>query len=158
MRIKKLFNNESEFLDFAWKFIRPDKNKIWRDEDLPLLKPYFDFSNGINPWTEEVEKSFEHYKKCKEEYNNELVEIKDSCSYIDEYNLFNVFFLHYPFYNETEEEIIITRNDLKISEEYKEEIIFPMIFIAFILSDWDRNGNYSIAISDFVSVKDFSNT
>ncbi len=175
MRIKKLFKTESEYLDYAWSFLNFDENKIWREEDLPKLQPYFDMSNNRpdksklseTEWAV-LKESMNHYDKCKEEYADELFEIRDSISQFDIRELAEFFFLE-PIetdcwdYDEDGNEIdedgnIIpptTRESIKISEEWKHEMIFPLYFVGHINCDSDRLGKFRIGFSEFVTLKDF---
>ena len=175
MRIKKLFKTESEFLDYAWSFINFDEKKIWREEDLPKLQPYFDMYNNRpdksklseNEWAA-LKESMNHYDRCKEEYADELFEIRDSISQFDIDELSEFFFLE-PIetdcwdYDEDGNEIdedgnIIpptTRESIKISEEWKHEMIFPLYFVGHINCDSDRLGKFRIGFSEFVTFKDF---
>ena len=175
MRIKKLFKTESEYLDYAWSFINFDEKKIWREEDLPKLQPYFDMYKNRpdksklseNEWAA-LKESMNHYDRCKEEYADELFEIRDSISQFDIDELSEFFFLE-PIetdcwdYDEDGNEIdedgnIIpptTRESIKISEEWKDEIIFPLYFVGHINSDSDRLGKIRLCYSEFVTLKDF---
>jgi hypothetical protein len=175
MRIKKLFKTESEFLDYAWSFINLDENKIWREEDLPKLQPYFDMSNNRpdksklseNDWAI-LKESMNHYDKCKEEYAGELFEIRDSIAQFSTDKLAEFFFLENietSCYdtdedgNEIDEDgnIIppLSRETIKIAEDWKEEMTFPLYFVGWIDSSWDRFGSVGMAFSEFVSLKEF---
>ena len=171
MRIKKLFKTESEYLDYAWSFINFDENKIWREEDLPKLQPFFDFTENhrgdsyeLN--TEERE-SFEYYTKCKE-YADELFEIRDSIDGVRINELIEFFLLQHIDMNcyDTDEDgndidedgnIMppLSRETLKISEDWKDEMTFPLVFVGMISSSFDRYGDVRMAFSDFVSLKDY---
>ena len=175
MRIKKLFKTESEFLDYAWSFINFDENEIWREEDLPKLQPYFDMYKNRpdksklseNEWAA-LKESMNHYDRCKEEYADELFEIRDSISQFNIHELAEFFFLE-PIetvcwdYDEDGNEIdedgnIIpptTRESIKISEEWKDEMIFPLYFVGHINCESDRLGKFRIGFSEFVTLKDF---
>lgn len=168
MRIKKLFKTESEYLDYAWSFINFDENKIWREEDLPKLQPYFDMYKNRpdksklseNEWAA-LKESMNHYDRCKEEYADELFEIRDSISQFGIRELAEFFFLE-PIetdcWDYDEDGNIIpptTRESIKISEEWKDEIIFPLYFVGWIDSSWDRFGDLKVMFSEFVSLKEF---
>jgi hypothetical protein len=173
MRIKKLFKTESEYLDYAWSFINFDENKIWREEDLPKLKPFFGFEekNRGNSYelNEEEKESFEYYKKCYKEYAKDLFEIKDSIRGFPTDQLAE-FFLLEPIdmnYWDTDEDgneldedgnIMppLSRETIKISEALKEEMTFPLYFVGWIDSSWDRNGSVHVAFSEFVNLKEFN--
>lgn len=175
MRIKKLFKTESEYLDYAWSFMSFDENKIWREEDIPKLQPYFDTSNSRpdksklseNEWAT-LKESMNHYLKCKEEYADELFEIRDSISQFSMSELAN-FFLLEPIetdcwdYDEDGNEIDedgnimppTSRETIKISDDWKEEMTFPLMFVGWIDSDFDRFGKTRMAYSEFVTLKEF---
>ena len=175
MRIKKLFKTESEFLDYAWSFINLDENKIWREEDLPKLQPYFDMSNNRpdkskiseTEWAT-LRESMNHYDKCKEEYAGELFEIRDSIAQFSTDKLAEFFFLE-PIamdcydYDEDGNELDrdgnimppLSRETIKIAEDWKEEMTFPLYFVGWIDSSWDRFGSVAMAFSEFVTLKEF---
>lgn len=176
MTIKKLFNSEKEYLDYVWSFINFDANKIWREEDLPKLQPYFDLSrvepDKISHLSENekalLKKSMLHYKKCSEEYADELFEIRDIINQFDIHELADFFFLEEIVMdcydidedgNDIDEEGNImpplSRETIKISEVCKEKMTFPFYFVGYIVSDFDRYDKIRIAFSEFVSLKDF---
>lgn len=170
MRIKKLFKTESEYLDYAWSFINFDKNKIWREEDLPKLQPFFDFCDDPNkkPSLQDCKECLEFYEKCKREYADELFEIRDSIANFRIEELEEFFFLE-PIDmncwdydkdgNEIDEEgnIIppISRDTIKINSEFKKEIKFPLYFVGWIDSGFDRSGDFRMAYSEFVCFAEF---
>lgn len=172
MRIKKLFKTESEYLDYAWSFLNFDENKIWREEDLPKLQPYFEMKSERRKLSENERailiESMNHYVKCKEEYADELFEIKDSIAQFSTDKLAE-FFLLEPIemncydYDEDGNEIDrdgniippLSRETIKIAEDWKEEMTFPLYFIGWIDSGWDRNGDVRMAFSEFVTLKEF---
>ena len=172
MRIKKLFKTESEYLDYAWSFINFDKNKIWREEDLPKLKPFFDFTDEhcgeSYEFNDEEKESFLYYKKCSKEYANELFEIRDSIDGFSVDELAEFFLMQHIDMNccDTDEDgndidedgnIIppLSRETLKISEDWKDEMTFPLVFVGVIDCGFDRLGSVRMAFSDFVSLKDY---
>jgi hypothetical protein len=173
MRIKKLFKTESEYLDYAWSFLNFDENKIWREEDLPKLKPFFDFEKkhrgNSYELNEEEKESFEYYKKCHEEYAKDLFEIRDSIRGFSTEQLVE-FFLLEPINmscydtdddgNEIDEYgniiLSLSRETIKISEAWKEDMTFPLYFVGWIDSSWDRYGSVHMAFSEFVNLKEFN--
>jgi hypothetical protein len=179
MRIKKLFKTESEYLDYAWSFMSFDENKVWREEDLPKLKPFFDFDKIHHKietedgsfkkyWTPEIDAGYKHYAKCKEEYADELFEIRDSIAQFSTDKLAEFFLLEHietSCYDTDEDgndidedgNIIppLSRETIKIAEDWKEEMTFPLYFVGWIDSSWDRFGDVCISLSEFVSLKEF---
>jgi hypothetical protein len=176
MRIKKLFKTESEYLDYAWSFINFDENKIWHEKDIPKLQFYFDMNRDrpdISKLSEiewaTLKESVAHYDKCKEEYASELFEIRDSIHGFPTEQLVE-FFLLEPIDmncydtdddgNELDEDgnIIppLSRETIKISEAWKEDMTFPLYFVGWINSSRDRYGSVLMAFSEFVSLKEFN--
>lgn len=165
MQIKKLFLNEREYLDYAWSIINFDSQRIWREEDLPRLRPYFDYCNHdrSDKVSKDVKDSAIFYKKCYEEYAKNLLDIRDSIMGFSREELFEFFFLEAPVTdcyedkdgNEVDEngEIIppISREILKISDAYKQEMVFPLTFVGWIESDRDRFGKSRVSFSEFVT-------
>jgi hypothetical protein len=49
----------------------------------------------------------------------------------------------------------LSRETIKIAEDWKEEMTFPLYFVGSIDSSWDRFGNVAMAFSEFVSLKEF---
>jgi hypothetical protein len=172
MRIKKLFKTESEYLDYAWSFINFDENKIWREEDLPKLQPFFDYQEkyrgNSHKFNDNEKESFDYCQKCKQEYADELFEIRDSIYGFSVEELVELFLLQHIDTNcyDTDEDgndldedgnIIppLSRETIKIAEDWKEEMTFPLVFVGMISSSFDRFGGVRIAYSDFVSLKEF---
>ena len=179
MRIKKLFKTESEYLDYAWSFINFDENKIWREEDEKIMKPFFDFNKIRHKvqdeegafkkyWTPEIDAGFKHWEKCKEEYADALFRMRDSIRGFPLEDFVEFFLLQHIDMNcyDTDEDgndldedgnIMppLSRETLKISEDWKDEMTFPLVFVGLIDSGFDRFGNVRMAFSDFVSLKDY---
>jgi len=173
MRIKKLFNTEAEYLDYAWSFIDFDENKVWRKEDLPELKPFFAFEEkhrgNSYKLNKEEKESFDYYRKCYDEYAKDLFELRDSIRGFSSDELTEFFFLE-PIgdnchgYDENDNEIdengnIIpptSRETIKIADEWRKDLTFPLYFIGWIDSSFDRYGDVRMAFSDFVSLKEFN--
>lgn len=165
MTIKKLFKTESEFLDYAWSFISFDENEIWREEDLTILQPFFDYRDGL--MSPEVKRGFDLWIKRRDEYADELFNIRDALSNHDRYDLYNFFFLKEPRkdcwdYNENGEDIdeegnVLendeTRENLKFISDI--DIQFPLIFIGWVDSGFTRAGEEKVMFSDWVSLDDF---
>jgi hypothetical protein len=168
MNIKKLFQNEQEYLDYAWRFVNPNRNVIWRETDLPLLEIFFKARRDI-PWTDVEKVAYDHYLKCKEEYADEMFEIRDACMQFEINELTDFFFLENVDvecwdYDEDGNEIDedgnimqpISRESLKINKDFEEEFVFPLVFVGTIQSDYDRLGSIRLSISNFVSAIDFA--
>lgn len=173
MRIKKLFQTEIEYLDYTWSFINFDKNEIWREEDLPKLKPYFDFEGkhrgNSHQLNDEEKESFQYYQKCYKEYAQKLFLMRDSIRGFNVDDFVEFFFLQYIDMNcydvdedgnEIDEDGNImpplSRESLKISEDWKEEMTFPLVFVGWLDSGFDRFGSVRMSFSEFVSLKEFN--
>lgn len=172
MRIKKLFKTESEYLDYAWSFISFDEKKIWREEDLPKIQPFFDFEEknrgNSHKFNKEEKESFRYYNKCYEEYAKNLFEIRDSISGFPPDQLAEFFLLEHietSCYdtdedgNDIDEDGNImpptSRETIKIASDWKEDMTFPLYFVGWIDSSWDRFGSVRMSFSEFVSLKEF---
>lgn len=148
MEIHKKINSKEEYIEY-FKYLLTRKNieDVWKDEDRPILEPFFNWSISKNyPMPEEVKPSFDHWVKCREEYANDLFEIRDSLMHIDEYTLAEAFGFE-PIENEEEE---IEDYELDIKHTY------PLIVTGFIDSSWDRGGKSSACIIRFVYLSDFN--
>lgn len=171
MNIKELFLTESEYLDFAWKFLNPEKDNVWREEDRPLLEPFFEASQKPAKdieWTDEIKKSFDYYQKCRLDYADKNFEIRDCSSQFDRQELLDFFFLKsiddecFDVDDEgndldSDGNIIMpfSRELLELNPEFEAANLFPMIFVGMIDSTFDRLGNMRISFSDFVSLSEF---
>jgi hypothetical protein len=169
MRIKKLIKSEEELIRFAAKFIFPDE-KIWREDDLPILEPFFEYSSGkMDRNMDEREKAgYLYYEKCREDYADELFDIRDSVANLNLTNICNAFFIEVPNMdcwdhdddgNEIDEEGNIMPpfdiKHLKVEEEWKEELKYPLVLIGAVDSDFDRSGPMAMISIDFVCLEDF---
>jgi hypothetical protein len=149
--IKKLFKTEQEFLDFAWSWISFDCN-IWNKEDLPLLEPFFNAAkNGHKniEWTEEVKSSFDHYMKCRDDYADQKIEIKNALANIGTNHLYDFFFV------EDLDDELSSRELLKINSYDKPLMKFPLVFVGWVDSTSDRSGRGGVCFSEYVCLDDF---
>lgn len=65
MEIRQVINNEQEHMEFAWQFLSPPDNKLWTDEEMENMRPFFQWDKNpdkIYPWPEEVKESYEYYR------------------------------------------------------------------------------------------------
>jgi hypothetical protein len=156
-----------------------DKNKIWREEDEKIMQPFFDFDKIRHKietedgsfkkyWTPEIDAGYKHYQKCEQEYADALFEIRDSIHGFSPDQLAE-FFLLEPIemncydYDEDGNDIDedgniippLSRETIKIAEDWKEEMTFPLYFVGWIDSGFDRLGSVRMSFSDFVSLKEF---
>jgi hypothetical protein len=162
MTIKKLIKNEQEYVDWVRKTFLENlgERNIWREEDLPKLEPFFKFSDsGRGSMTEEEGKSFEHYRKCLEDYADEtstLQQILDGFSFEELLEYF-VLKLDEPCDENgdplSQEEYDL--NYLAFDRENCEPITYPMVAVLFIDRSFDRVGSYKAFQLTFVEHKMF---
>jgi hypothetical protein len=171
MRIKQLFNNQEEHLDYVWSLMNVKDDGIWNKEDLPKLAPFFKYSE-IHPrervMNEDEKASFDFYQKCSAEYADKRLEILNGVNgfEIDEIaEYFGLTPLEMSCYdtdengNDIDEDGNImppvSRETITISEEFLEEYNYPLIMVGAIDSGWDRCGDFKMAYLDCVSIDDF---
>ena len=112
--------------------------------------------------SDEEKQSFDYCQKCKQEYADKLFEIRDSIYGFSVDELTEFFLLQHTDMNcyDTDEDgnIIppLSRETLKISEDWKDEMTFPLVFVGMISSSFDRYGDVRMAFSEFVSLKEFN--
>ena len=150
MRIKKLFTAEQAYIDYAWSFINLG-SQIWRDEDLPKLKPFFDISKSttrFEPWSDEAKTSFDFYQKCLQEYAGDLFDIRDAIKQFSSYELLEFFQIQL-----SDPDGFLQLQNLKILDSAN--ISFPFVFVGWIECGFDRTGKLKICFSEFVTEKDF---
>lgn len=173
MRIKKLIKSEQELIDYAWRFIswKLEDKQVWKDEDLPVLQPFFDKQqiSGDFKFTEEQKRGFDRFVLARKEYANEEFEIRDGVEQMDIGILCESFFLK-PLsldcwdYNDKGEEIDeqgnvvepLSKKSLEIDEDWKKDLTFPLVLVGNISSDYDRLGPVAMLSIDFVELKDFN--
>lgn len=173
MRIKKLIKSEHELIDYAWQFIswKIEDKQVWKDEDLPILQPFFDKQQIGRDYkfNEEQKKGYDLYVRRMEEYAREEFEIRDSVEQMGIDILCESFFLK-PIsldcwdYNDEGEEIDeqgnvvepLSKKSLEIDEDWKKDLTFPLVLVGSISSDYDRLGPVSMISIDFVELKDFN--
>lgn len=155
MEIHKKINSKKEYIEyFQYLIAKKNSTQIWRDEDLPLLQPFFDASiyKEKNSWSEEVKLSFDHYQKCREEYANELFDIRDSLDQIDECSLADAFGFNIVEIDEDDDGLVpIIEYEYVLDTNHE----YPLIITGYIDSGYDRMGKSSVCIIRFVYLKDF---
>ena len=153
-----LLKSENDRRELAWKYIdfRINSKQIWKDEDYPLLKPFFDYSNalyvsGKNPkqtMSPEISKSFDYYEKCRKEYADELFYLRDAVKEINSGDLCRSF-----GYNYNDDEGLMKK--INLIDEIP-ELSYPVIAVLYIESSYDRNGPMGTCIVEYVELKEFS--
>jgi len=155
MKIKKLINSEKEYIEFVVnEFLKPCVERgtsLWREEDLPTLEPFFKFSyrpRNERPMTDEEEKSYEHYKKCWEEYASDMADKESTLRGFEVDELAHYFLC---FFNESASE----GDDWDLSKvEYDHEqykaIEFPCVAVVAVDSSFDRVGDTKSFFLEFV--------
>lgn len=151
MYIKQLINNKEEYWEFVRPFIEwannPNKS-LWREEDYPKLKPFFDVQNIVNvhqEWTDEVKESFDFYQKCSAEYADKNKELRDSVSKATVEDILEAFGYEIP----DEEE------DWTLAPKIDENFTFPFVVTGDINCGWDRSGTFQVLAIYHVFLKDF---
>lgn len=176
MQIHKLFNNMEEYKDYFWSFLKHEYcihstgDGVWKEEDKPLLDPFFNYSNETGGhskrrgMTKEEGDSFDFYMKCRKEYADEAFEKRDAIAQIDDEVLFEGFFLKYPGClkcDRDEEDDCVDEITIDILKDVtflpieNKEITFPLILVGTIESDRDRVGKFSYMFLDIVELKEF---
>jgi hypothetical protein len=159
-----LLKNEDDRWALCWQYLqfKCEDVKIWKDEDLPLLKPFFDYDNmrykDQRLMTEEEGKSFDHYMKCRKEYADRLFEICDSVKHCREDNILLAFgYEHEEDIFEDDKECYCT-NPLTATNKPSKNLLdlqYPVVAVIWIESDYDRIGKCGICCVDFVEKKEF---
>ncbi len=155
-----LLKNEDDRWALCWKYLqfKTDLGKIWRDEDLPLIKPFLDFRGSAEETTKEVQDSVKHYKKCWKEYAEELDEISRSVDHFTEEQILET--VGY----EHEEDIFEDDNDcycknpVTATQKPTKDLLnleYPVIAVVWIDSDCDRMGKFGHCCVDFIEKKEF---
>ena len=159
-----LLKNEQERWLLCWRYLqfkfRIDA-EVWREEDIPLLTPFFKYSDQGSDrslMTEEEKASFEHYKKCMKEYARDLFDTRDS---VEHYHMDHILEAFGYEYDENEnddknEEILNSFSETNNPAKNKLELEYPVIAVVWIESDFDRFGANGILCVDFVEQKEFN--
>jgi hypothetical protein len=144
MEIHRKFDSKQEYTDFFLELIswKSCNKSLWNESDLPLLKPFFVFSNSKDrKMTEEEKLSFDHYMKCDQEYGQRNSEVRNAISGINEEDLADAF-----CFKTVDDGLIYY-----ISEKNE----FPLFVTGYIDSDFFRSGQSSICVVRFVTLNDF---
>lgn len=153
MNIKKLISNDQDLLSLfksltAW--MDTDKS-LWKKEDYPKLKPYFDYSlNPDRAMTKEESESFEFYKKCDAEYGELNSTIRNNLRSINEYDLAGCMGISIV----EPDEDLENWDDLP-SDYVVEKTSYPYILIMEIVSSYDRSGDFVFSLAEKVYLSDF---
>jgi hypothetical protein len=156
MYIKQLIKSEQEYWDYVWQLIDWSNNpnrSLWRDEDLPKLKPFFDVQHKHYEieWAEEVKESFDFYQKCSAEYGEKNRELRDAVSRISQDDILEAFGYEIPEYND--ENDYTKDKPLPLDKDF--DATFPFIVVGDIYCGWDRSGDVTVLSLNRVSLKDF---
>ncbi len=144
-------NSAAEYLAFCKSLINYSELLIWRDEDLPLLQPYFNADNKPrDKMTDEEYNSLLHYLKCLDDYGRELMQMKEICESFGSHSLIENFGL---FLDECEDDEDF--ND----EEYNFDKLtlipgfnyeFPLVMVLAFDASFDRCGDTKMFFLEFV--------
>ena len=177
---KKLFKNKEEH--WAWVFnnyinlfgfVNEDgdwqETSIWEQEDLPKLKPFFDWDKDRQRLQKlkdaynmppEVVESYEFYK-TKSEAATAKRERKDIANEIGQ-NALVEYFGFKPYGNDDDDDdceyIHDPRYNAQDVPEFAEEftIDYPCVMVYHLEHTWDRNGDVNIVSVDYVSLSEFN--
>ena len=163
MVFKKLFRTRDEYFDYVWKFIAVADGNIWKDEDHPHLQLFFNNQHTSEDWTPEIKASYDYYTKCYESYAWELFTIRDAKRLFNEAEVYKFFNISYNTEADYDEEgnyidpdgnIILedTRENMAFEDE---DFIFPIVFVGWMESSWDKAGDGRVMFSQIVSLADF---
>jgi len=162
MYLKQLINSRQEYWEYVLPFIEwsMDPNRsLWREEDLPKLKPFFDNQNNLvvskesNPWTQEIKDSFDFYKECCAAYGDKNKEMRDAVSKLSDGDILEAFGFEIPECNDDEDENYTLSNPPPLAEDF--DATFPFVVIGDMHCGWDRSGDITILSVYRVSLKDF---
>ncbi len=155
MYIKQLIKNEDQYWNFVWPFVEwsIDSNRsLWRAEDYPKLKPFFDIQNHRSgDWTPEVRASFDFYEKCRKEYGDKNKEMRDAVRQFSPDDVLDGFGYHPPL---DEEEELSKDKRLSLNEDFGAK--FPFVIIGEISCGFDRLGDIKIFAVHVVNLEDFN--
>ena len=151
MDIHKKFSCIQEYTEFItelFSWVDNYDKSLWKEDDLPKLKPWFEYSNtkqGV--WTNDIQNSFEYYKECLELYGHKNVDMRNSLSQIRIEQLMDCFYFRY-----VDEEDIDNIDVVLDNFPYS----FPVIVTGIIESGYDRFGDISLLCIRFVSLSEFT--
>ena len=161
MNHKLLLSEKDRWLYF-YSYLNIGEEEVWRKEDRPRLQPFFKYSEGLESrfgnkefrkMNEEECISFDYYKKCCEEYSDEISDKKESVSQIDINALCEAFGYELPDDPDDDSE----EYDYSIDKPFKSsmDLTFPVVCINWMESTWDRQGDMAICCVDYVEYKEF---
>ena len=152
MEIKKLIRNEKEYIEYFEYLLGwiDGTNKLWKQEDLPKLQPYFEYSKKLQEGGNLLEfptESFEFYNECSKSYADERVEHRNALQNINDYTLADTMGFSENVPDDDDQPITY-----RLDEPPKK---FPTIMVGHIDSGFDRGGDYSLCLLTFVYEEDF---
>ena len=156
-----LLTSESDRWGLAYSYIKIKCGNfsLWREEDLPKLEPFFKYSDEcrghFRPMTQEERDSFAYYKKCDEEYADDLSKKRDAVDYIDINTLIKTFGYKMPSDEDENGNEIDVEFDEDIPLKSTIDLTYPCVCVNWIKSDMDRMGKTSICAIDYVELKEF---
>jgi hypothetical protein len=170
---KVLFKSKEEHWAWAWtQYISLygkinedgdwEESSIWEEEDLPKLKPFFDWDkdrdrNLVTNMPPEVKESFDYYMTVQEAAGDKR-DRKDLCGEIEQTKLVEILGFE-PFPEDEDNDCIHDHrysidNVPEISDYY--EISYPCVMVYHLETVWDRIGTSVLAFVEFVSLEEFS--
>lgn len=154
MKIRQLIKSPQDLLflfEEMVSWIENPSKSLWKEEDYPKLKPYFDFSvlSGREMNKEEVE-AFKFWVKCHEEYGERNSEIRNNLRHFSEHDLADAMGIDVIEPSEDDPDWDDLPNTYSVkSDEY------PYVLVMDIVSSWDRGGDFCFMTSDKVYLKEF---
>jgi hypothetical protein len=159
MNIKKLINSEKEYVDWVVEeFLDPsfEDRDVWKPEDRLRLEPFFKFCYGSDRnkrvMTPEEGESFDHYQKCLKDYAQAAFDKRDAMRHFHAEDLANYLMVRFDQPEEDERGECPDYDTSKVifdSERFK-PLEFPCVVIVWIDSSFDRIGDCSLLLVDFV--------
>lgn len=159
---RALFKNKEEH--WAWcyenyfKYYGDFNASPWSEEDLKLLKPFFDWNSDKKSPTDmspEVRKSFDYYDKVRNKGMAARERI-DMIQRLDEEALLECFGFARKYESdfETDEEYEAYQNS-DTPPELAIELTYPCIMVYELNASFDRIGDVTEVVIDYVSLDEF---
>lgn len=162
MNFHQLFHTPQQYWDFVYLFVRHDIDEVWRQEDRPKLKAFFDYSETSQyknrKMTDEEVNSFRYYEECRKEYADKLFEIRDAVMHFNQFNILKNFGFD-DFVDDDDDGTGFSFSKDKIpdfADWFKEKVSFPFILVGAIDSDFERGAASGGMFIDMVSLSEFN--
>lgn len=165
MHIHRLLRNEDDRYQLFWELARWTFDplvpvKVWRDEDLPVLTPLFEFQAGERKMSDlsseqrdEVIAGLDRWEKAKTDYADALFAQRNAVAQFGIHDLADIFGYELVC-AEGADSVTVTVEESVLKTQIKstENLEYPVVIVAFLESGWDRQGDYSLSVVDYVSL------